>query len=446
MTTPICDFINKYVESKSHRLHMPGHKGVSFLGFEEFDITEIDGADALYQANGIIEESEKNATEIFGSGKTVYSCEGSSLSVRAMLYLAKAYYINKGSKNRPYVLATRNAHSSFISAAALVDFDVEWIYPDKSNYICGKISAEKIKKSLSSVDNLPFAVYITSPDYLGNICDIKSISEVCKSFDIPLLVDNAHGAYLKFLNESKHPIDLGATMCCDSAHKTLPVLTGGGYLHIAKDAPTFFSKNLKAALALFGSTSPSYLILASLDNANKYLSDGYSEKLLSFCDRLAIFKERINSWGYKTVGDEVLKITILAKSYGYTGYELYRELKAYSIVPEMCDPDYVVLMLSPDDEAPLIALESALKSIPKKARISDTPSSVSFGERVISIRDSYFAPRKEIEIDNAEGRVLALSTITCPPAISIAVAGEKMTKESIELCKYYGIKKCYVIE
>lgn len=446
MTTPICDFINKYVESKSHRLHMPGHKGVSFLGFEKFDITEIDGADALYQANGIIEESEKNATEIFGSGKTAYSCEGSSLSVRAMLYLAKAYYINKGSKNKPYVLATRNAHSSFISAAALVDFDVEWLYPDESNYISGKISTEKIKKCLSSVDNLPFAVYITSPDYLGNICDIKSISEVCKSFDIPLLVDNAHGAYLKFLKESKHPIDLGATMCCDSAHKTLPVLTGGGYLHVAKDAPAFFSENLKAALALFGSTSPSYLILASLDNANKYLTNGYFEKLQSFSERLASFKAFINSRGYKTIGDEVLKITISAKSYGYTGYELYNELKRYDIVPEMSDPDYVVLMLSPNDEESLSALESALKSIPKKSQKSDTPPSIFFGERVISIRDSYFSPRKEIDINNAEGKVLALSTITCPPAVSIAVAGERMTKETIELCKHYGIKKCYVIK
>ena len=446
MKTPISDFINKYVESDSVRLHMPGHKGASYLGFEKYDITEIDGADALYQANGIIEESEKNATELFGSGKTVYSTEGSSLSVRAMLYLAKAYYLSQGKKDKPYVLATRNAHSSFISASALVDFDIKWLYPDTSSYISGKISADEIKKHLSCVDNLPFAVYITSPDYLGNMCDIKAISKTCKEYGIPLLVDNAHGAYLKFLEKSEHPIDLGATMCCDSAHKTLPVLTGGGYLHVSKDAPSFFGENLKTALALFGSTSPSYLILASLDNANKYINDGFSSKLTSFSKELDDFKERINALGYETVGDEKLKLTIRAKSYGYTGYELYNELKERGIVAEMCDPDFVVMMFSPDKLIALKKLELSLGEIPKKQPILDTPPRFFVKNAVSPPRKAYFSPREQVDIESAENRILAISTITCPPAVSVISAGEIITKEAIALCKYYGIEKCYVIK
>ena len=446
MKTPISDFINKYVESDTVRLHMPGHKGASYLGFEKYDITEIEGADALYQASGIIEESEKNATELFGSGKTVYSCEGSSLSVRAMMYLAKSYHISKGENDTFYVLASRNAHSSFVSAAALVDFDIKWINSDRDSYFCGKITADDVKKHLSCVDKMPFAVYVTSPDYLGNISDIKEISKVCKEYGVPLLVDNAHGAYLKFLEKSEHPIDLGATMCCDSAHKTLPVLTGGGYLHVSKDAPSFFSENLKTALALFGSTSPSYLILASLDNANKYINDDFSIKLTDFSKKFDDFKKRINAFGYETVGNEKTKLTIRAKSYGYTGYELYNELKDRGFVAEMCDPDFVVMMFSPDKLDTLKTLERILGQIPKKQPILDTPPRFFVKDAVLSPRKAYFSPREQVDIESAENRILAISTITCPPAVSIISAGEIITKEAIALCKYYGIEKCYIIK
>ena len=254
MKAPICEFVKKYADSNSTRLHMPGHKGASFLGLENFDITEVEGADALYHARGIINESEENAASIFGSKKTFYSTEGSSHIIRAMMYLAKSYKNERDG----YVLATRNAHQSFISASVLLDFDIKWIPPRKNGYLSGKASGSEVENALSCVDKLPFAVYITSPDYLGNISDIRSISEACKKYDIPLIVDNAHGAYLKFLQESAHPIDLGATICADSAHKTLPVLTGGAYMHISNNAPKHFYENAKNALALFGSSSPSY--------------------------------------------------------------------------------------------------------------------------------------------------------------------------------------------
>jgi arginine/lysine/ornithine decarboxylase len=112
--------------------------------------------------------------------------------------------------------------------------------------------------------------------------DIKSISAICKKHGVLLIVDNAHGAYLEFLSEPMHPIKLGADICCDSAHKTLPVLTGGAYLHISPESAKLFADKAKKSLALFGSTSPSYLILQSLDAANKYIADGYREKLAEF--------------------------------------------------------------------------------------------------------------------------------------------------------------------
>ena len=161
MNTPICDFINEYAKKESLRFHMPGHKGKSQLGFEKYDITEIAGADSLYHADGIIKESEENATELFGSGTTLYSTEGSSHVIRAMLYLVKLY----SGQTDGYILAGRNAHSSFISACALNDVDIEWIYPPKdSSYLSCVISAEILENALRCVDKMRICVYVTSPE------------------------------------------------------------------------------------------------------------------------------------------------------------------------------------------------------------------------------------------------------------------------------------------
>ena len=121
----------------------------------------------------------------------------------------------------------------------------------------------------------PFGVYVTSPDYLGGVQELPALAAVCRAQGVPLLVDNAHGAYLRFLPQNCHPIAQGAAMCCDSAHKTLPVVTGGAYLHLAHDAPVQDEAAVRGALALFGSTSPSYLILQSLDACNAVLAGDY---------------------------------------------------------------------------------------------------------------------------------------------------------------------------
>ena len=121
MHTPICDFVSRYCEEKALRLHMPGHKGNGVLGVEPYDITEISGADSLYEASGIIHESERNAAELFGTAATFYSAEGSSLCIRAMLYLALCYAKKEGKK--PLILAARNVHKTFVFAAAVLAID-----------------------------------------------------------------------------------------------------------------------------------------------------------------------------------------------------------------------------------------------------------------------------------------------------------------------------------
>ena len=153
MKTPIIDFVSEYNQKNTLRLHMPGHKGKELLGFEKYDITEIKGADSLFEASGIICESEKNASGIFGCN-TFYSTEGSSLCIRAMLHLAVM------GKKSPLILAGRNSHKTFLSAAALLDFDVRWIYPnEKSGYLSCNVSAEDVEREILSLHKNPTAVY-----------------------------------------------------------------------------------------------------------------------------------------------------------------------------------------------------------------------------------------------------------------------------------------------
>lgn len=437
MNTPICDFVKNYIEKNPMRLHMPGHKGVSYLGAEPFDITEIDGADSLYEAEGIIAESEKNASELFGCD-TFYSTEGSSQCIRAMLFLASQHAKLHGKK--PLILAGRNAHKTFLSAAALCDLDVKWLFPEnQESYLSCKIDAQTLERALSRKDVT--AVYLTSPDYLGNVLDIKALSEVCKKYGTLLLVDNAHGAYLKFITPSQHPIDLGADICCDSAHKTLPVLTGGAYLHIKNEELLLQAKN---ALSLFGSTSPSYLILQSLDMANRYIADGYCERLSAFSERVKELKTRLMLNDYILRGNEPLKITVKTKPYGYSGEDFKRILADKNIVCEFADNDFAVMMLTPETD--LEILEKALLSVPKKTPIIKSPPKFSLPERAMSIREATFAPSKTVPVEQAQGRILAAATVGCPPAVPIVTCGERITAETIEAFKYYKIKTCTIVK
>ncbi len=443
MDTPICDFVRRYAEGKALRLHMPGHKGSPFLGMEHLDITEIDGADSLYEADGIIRRSEENAGRLFGC-PTFYSTEGSSQCIRAMLYLAMLHA--KGQKRKPLIAAARNVHKTFLSAAALLDLDVMWLNPEHTDsYLSCEISPEGLDRVLCAVSEKPAAVYLTSPDYLGNLADVRGIAEVCRSHDVLLLVDNAHGAYLRFLEPSLHPIDLGADLCCDSAHKTLPVLTGGAYLHISPSVESDLCAQAKNALALFGSTSPSYLILQSLDGANAYLEQ-YGKKLQEFLPLITRLKEDLEQGGYRLFGQEPLKITIDAKAYGYTGKELAQILFTNNIVCEFADPDYLVLMLTPEiREEDIKQVRSVLLAVPKKSPLTQRPPEFRAGERVLSVREAMLSPGMIVPVEKSKGRILAAPSVGCPPAVPILVCGERIDEHAMECFQYYDIERVTVV-
>ena len=443
MNTPVCDFCRSYAQSDALRLHMPGHKGVPLTGFEPLDLTEIDGADSLFEADGILRESEENASSLFGA-HTFYSTEGSSLCIRAMLQLVCQYARSKGT--RPRILAGRNAHKTFLSAAALLDFDLQWLYPEgEASYLSCPVDAHHLERLLTE-SAPPTAVYITSPDYLGNVADLAALAQACHRHGVLLLVDNAHGAYLKFLQPSRHPMDLGADLCCDSAHKTLPAVTGSAYLHISHNAPAFFAQHAKNALALFASTSPSYLILQSLDAVNGYLANGYQARLAAFAAQVQALKERLCAAGFSLLGDEPLKLTLEARPYGYEGTELAQLLARHSLFCEFCDRDYLVLMVTPETAADgLKRLEDVLLSIPKKSALPQQAPAFCPCQRVCSPREAMLAACETLPVEQCADRILASPSVGCPPAVPIVICGERISRQALDAFSYYGITQCTVV-
>lgn len=459
METPIIHFVQNYIHEDTSRFHMPGHKGHMFFGWEPYDITEIAGADVLHHGQGIIRQSEKNAALLFGSGDTHYSTEGSTHAIKAMLCILKM----EGAKRsrHPYILAARNVHRSMVDACALLDLDVEFIEYSSQSLLSHIVTPEALEGILQNKKELPLGVYITSPDYLGQLTDIAGLSKVCKQYEIPLLVDNAHGAYLHFLPEPIHPMDLGAAMCSDSAHKTLPVLTGGAYLHIHREFTERFSPYASQALSLFGSTSPSYLTMQSLDLCNRYLAEGYREKLAETIYSLQELKKHLIHKGIAITPSEPLKLVIHTEAMGYTGEEIAQEMREAQIECEYADKWQLVLMITPEnrtldwdrlkqwaDRTILLhpRQQSCCQLRGSEENIPQGSSDNQGGKRAMSLREAVFSPGEWIAAELAEGRICAAETVSCPPAVPIAISGEKISKEMVEDFLNAGIQEVFVVK
>ncbi len=447
MNNPIVDFVKEYVDNNPIRFHMPGHKGQAFLGVEKYDITEVQGADELYAPEGIIAESEANASRLFGTAKTLYSTEGSSQCIRAMMYLALKNAVQK--KGRPYVIAVRNAHKAFIYSVAMLDLDVVWLWPEEMHSVCScEVNASVLQKVLETeIENRkepPVAVFITSPDYLGGMADIKTLAEICHENKTILAVDNAHGAYLHFLKEPIHPMDLGADICCDSAHKTLPVLTGGAYLQIHNNAPETVKASAKQAMALFGSTSPSYLILQSLDMCNKYLAEEISGRLEDTIACINKTKMQLKENGWHIEKSDPLKLTIVAPK-DTSGYDISGLLRKHKIECEYADEKYVVCMITPHNaKNDLECLTDALgknTSLYKEYPLLPIKAC----EIGCSIRRAILDKSERIPVEDALGRICGAPLVSCPPAIPIVVSGEIINEEAIKMLKYYNINYIEVL-
>ncbi len=439
MNTPIYNFIKRYDKNNILRCHMPGHKGRYNVRETEmlcrFDITEISGADSLFEAEGIILESEKNMSRLYNTTATLYSAGGSTLCIQGMLGAMR----DDGRR----IIAVRNVHRAFLNSAALLGLEVEWVMPNyKNGILSGEISLEAIEDKLKSGGKA--CVYVTSPDYTGRMADIGAISEICRKYGALLIVDNAHGAHLHFLPKSLHPIALGADICCDSAHKMLPALTGAAMLHMADRR---FEEPLRRNMGLFGSTSPSYLIMMSLDLCLDYLDNGIRRDIaenLMYADK---FRQRFEN-KLDFVDGDPFHITINAAESGFSGNELAELLRGNGVECEYSDDAVIILLMSPMNRAGdysrlEASLESALSKASRKRREPQVALKA-IPEKEMDIREAVFSPCEEIPVERAEGRICAAVKVPCPPAVPIAVSGEIIDGNCIEIFKSYGIKTVLV--
>ncbi len=442
MKTPVYDFLTQYAASNPVRMHMPGHKGR--LGAPllrqaaALDLTEITGADSLFEASGILAESEANAASLYGTAYTFYSCAGSTLCIQTMLLLMK--------QEGRSIIAARNVHRAFLNAAVLLDLSVQWIYPRESDGILsGVYHPEDFEKVLENLHR-PACIYLTSPDYLGRMADIAGFAALCRKYHAKLLVDNAHGAHLGFLPEPCHPIQQGADFCCDSAHKMLSGLTGTAYLHVRSDIDTE-PERVRSAMSMFASTSPSYLQLASLDWCNRELASPLFRKqmkqVVQDIQKLRTkFAEK-----FAFVSGDPLHLTIDATGSGCLGTELASHLENRNIFVEYADAFHVVLLCSvATTEEDLRQLAEALEAFHPTKPACLTKYALPHPEHVCNIREAALAPQEQIPIEESAGRICAAVTVPCPPAVPIVLSGERIDNNCIAVCKGYGIRQIQVVQ
>ena len=222
------------------------------------------------------------------------------------------------------------------------------------------------------------------------------------------------------------------------------MLTGGGYLHLGKTTPPQMQACAKEAMALFGSTSPSYLILSSLDRCNRYLAEGYREKLADRVRLLDALRNRLRSRGWQAENTDPLRLTVTAPE-GMTGTKLADLLRENGMECEYADPESLVLMITPEnDPADLSRLEAVLGTAPRPAAAPD-PLPLARAEQVLSIRQALFAPHESVPAEQALGRICGAPTVSCPPAIPIAVSGERIGPEALALFRHYGTERVDVL-
>ncbi len=423
---PLEAFLNDYRNRDMLRMHMPGHKGTAAVPLDlRDDITEIEGADSLYEADGILRETAERTAAVWGSGGCCYSAGGSTLCIQGMLAAMQGRT----------VVAARTVHRAFLNACVLLDRKVEWVFPRSGGIVTGQYAPEDVAAALARVTARGEAacVYVTSPDYVGQMQDIPALRRIADAYGAPLLVDNAHGAHLSPLR--MHPMQLGADLCCDSLHKTLPALTGAAVLHCraAEDVPL-----LRQGMQLFGSTSPSYLILRSIEAASAWMAGDGADAVRQTAQRAAQLRARLPHLHW--LGEEPLHLSIAAD-----GTALAQALRAQGVECEYADRTCIVLLLSPVmTEADLERLETALRHC-EPLPPAVPPAVPSGTEQVMGMREAALSPWESVPLSAAEGRICAGVQVPCPPAVPLIISGERITRPWLELMAFYGIGQIGVV-
>ena len=446
--TPLREALETILEEDRARFYMPGHKGRLPFPLEDaapYDITEIEGADSLYQCGGPIRRMEERFAAAVGAGDTLLSAGGSTLCIQTMLFLAR--------RLGRTIIAARGIHRAAVAAMGLLGMDPVWVpleQPDGEAGIPGVAlppSARRVAEALARPPDAA-AVYITSPDYYGQMPDVAAIAEVCHRSGKLLLVDNAHGAHLGSFRVALHPMALGADLCCDSLHKTLPSLTGAALLHLA--SPALYG-DAKYAMSLFGSTSPSYLIMLSAETALEDL-ETKDDRWLLLSARVDAMREMAESLGYcltRTWMRDPARLSLGFQPLGYTGESFGAFARTAGVEPEYVSSRAAVFLLSPlntprDLDRLERMVEWAGRGRPRQAvpPLEEPP----LPRQAISLSEAMSRPAVFLPVERAGGRVAARLVSTCPPGTPLLVPGEEITAREVKFLQSGGIDSVSVIK
>ncbi|WP_032123626.1 aminotransferase class I/II-fold pyridoxal phosphate-dependent enzyme [Clostridium amazonitimonense] len=450
---PMLKALSDYVKEDNSLFCMPGHKGgrafkreIQKIKLEDLilksDLTEVDGLDNLHDPEGIIKEAEGLLRDLYGSKKSYFLVNGSTSGNMAMIFSA----FEEGDK----ILVERNCHRSIFNGIVMRKLNPIYIknkLSEEFNTPLG-IEMEHLKEIINNHNDIK-GIIITYPNYYGVCCDLAHIVELCKDKNIKVLVDAAHGAHFGIHPRlPKNPIKIGADMVVMSAHKTLPSLTQSAYLHVAREE---LIENTDFYVSAFLSTSPSYMLMLSMDYARWYLEEeGKSSygKLLENMDNLRVrlrgleFLKLLDSnvlTGYDNIDIDFSRIVInLRKDLSTRKVEEY--LKINKIQVEMIDASNLVLIPSPfntiEDFERLYKTLINLnidKVTGNQIKIKDYP----IPRQAMLPFEAFKKKKAEVLLEDSRGKVSAVNVCPYPPGTPIIAMGEIIDKESIDMIKYY---------
>ncbi|MFV0362111.1 MAG: aminotransferase class I/II-fold pyridoxal phosphate-dependent enzyme [Suipraeoptans sp.] len=437
----ILDKLVEYSESDYYGFHMPGHKrNTEIVGNKlpyDLDITEIEGFDDLNHPRGMLLEARKRASKLYGSKDTFFLVNGSTVGILSSI----RSILNNGDT----ILVARNCHKSVYNAINLFGIKAQYIYPsyDKDSQLYGSIDSREVAEIIKDDKNIK-AMVMVSPTYDGVVSDIASITKVLHQNNIPLILDEAHGAH--FGMNPMFPTSgnkQGADVVIHSLHKTMPALTQSAIMHV--NGILVDVKKLERTLYMLQSSSPSYILMASIDNCISFaMSERGMEEFGKYAMRLAKLRHKLTAMKnlkiIETSNYDKSKIVISTNNTDITSYELYHTLNdKFHLQMEMYATNYCLGITSVcDTEEGLNRLAEALLLIDSKLKMELKPdeseqTSIPRTQKVYDSSEMTDKNTEMVELANCEGRIAMEPVYVYPPGIPILVPGERVSKDCINV-------------
>ncbi len=446
MKTPILDMLKSVSKESVTRFCMPGHKGKTgiFQGaLYENDITELPGADNLYMPNGAIAESQRLYAKFIGAAVAFFLVGGSTVGIHASMLSV----LNPGDK----LLMARDMHVSAVNAAILADADVEFVYPSGQHAeLPAVVTPEDIAEAIR-INPDAKAVYITYPNYYGLCCDLNEICRIAHNAGMKVICDAAHAATYDF--SALTPVSPAAAGCdiwTVSLHKTLPALNQCAALCVGENADVSVSK-VQSRVNMLQTTSPSYLLLGSIDYALGYMQEQGKQRLAAVT---ALVEDSImkleNLGGYRCATKDVplqtgaydrdiLRLVIDVTDRGLSGFSAARKLAREGISVEAGDSTHIILICTvADSSMEFEVLQNALRTIKGTNYNIHTKSATEeltayfAGKPVVGLREASFAKRLNMPLISSVGCVAAVSVGVYPPGVPLLLPGQEISYEMIE--------------